>query len=166
LFALSSFIYADDEIDDLVSENLNIGGAFVTWKYDESGQTYSPISFEAIIDYKLFEPLEVSLRLGVGFGEDENEVGSSTQSASMDYYKVLYLKPYVDWKDMRLYGLLGYANYDFDANPNVGASGVSYGLGSDYNLFEVATVFIEWRRFPEGGGNDLSSIAMGFILPY
>ena len=67
---------------------------------------------------------------------------------------------------MRLYGLLGYANYDFDANPNVGASGVSYGLGSDYNLFEVATVFIEWRRFPEGGGNDLSSIAMGFILPY
>ena len=169
LISQAAFLYAAEEgtsTDAAWSDSLNIGGAFVTWKYESSGETYAPISFEAILDYKAFEPLEVSLRIGMGFGEDENEVGSSTQSAEVDLYKMLYLKPYVGWESMRLYALLGYGDYDIEASPNVGASGVSYGVGSDYNLFDVATVFLEWRRLPKTSSDKLSSIAMGFVLPY
>lgn len=169
LISQAPFLYAIEEgtsTDVAWSDGLSIGGAFVTWKYESSGETYAPISFEAILDYKAFEPLEVSLRIGMGFGEDENKVGSSTQSAQMDLYKMLYLKPYKTWGSMRLYALLGYGDYDVDASPTTGTSGVSYGVGSDYNLFDVASVFLEWRRLPETGGDKLSSIAMGIILPY
>lgn len=166
LFALSSFIHAEEVADDLVSDNLNIGGAFVTWKYDESGQTYSPISFEAILDYVMFEPLEISLRLGHGFGEDENKLDAGTKSVGVGFYKLVYLKPYATFDELRLYSLLGYANYDIKSSSNVGTSGVSYGIGTSYNLFDVANVFLEWRRLPETANYDLSSISMGFILPY
>jgi len=169
LISQAPFLYAAEEdtsTDTTWSDSLNIGGAFVTWKYEASGETYAPISFEAILDYKAFEPLEVSLRLGMGFGEDEQKVSGSTTSAELDFYKMLYLKPYVSWEGVRLYGLVGYGDYDIKSSSNVGASGVSYGIGSDYNLFDVATVFLEWRRLPKTGGDKLSSIGMGFILPY
>ena len=165
-FSFSQLLYAEEEVfpDSEFIEGLYVGGALVTWNYEETSETYSPISFEAIADYQLFNPLDISIRLGVGFGEDESE--SNSNAVEMGFYKLLYLKPYVSLQELRLYGLVGYANYDIESNPNASISGVSYGIGADYNLFDVANAFIEWRRFPEADNFDLASISMGLILPY
>ncbi|WP_438463543.1 outer membrane beta-barrel protein [Marinomonas sp. PE14-40] len=165
LFSFSQLLYAEEEgVESDFTEGLYVGGAIVTWNYEESGETYNPISFEAIADYRLFNPLDISIRLGMGFGEDESE--SNPNSVEMGFYKLLYLKPYISLKELKLYGLMGYANYDVESSPNVGTSGISYGVGADYNLFDVANAFLEWRFLPEADSSDLASISMGVILPY
>lgn len=167
MLSFTSLLYADEDVaDSALDQNLSVGGALVTWSYEESGQVYSPISFEAVLDYHMFEPLEVSLRLGLGFGDAENDDDSSARTIGLDLYKLVYLKPYISWQGAQVYGLLGYADYDITSNPNVSSSGVSYGAGADYNLFDVSKVYFEWRRLPDTGVYDLSSISMGFTFPY
>ncbi|WP_083789356.1 outer membrane beta-barrel protein [Marinomonas sp. MED121] len=162
---ISQSLFADEATDDLADQKLRLGGAFVTWNYEESGQTYAPISFEGILDYVFFEPLELSLRVGMGFGDDEGEE-TSTDSVGVDLYKSFYFKPYVSLDNMRVYALFGYADYDIDSNTSPEASGVSYGAGADYNLFNAANVFFEWRQLPETENIDLASISLGLSLSY
>ncbi|MGB0944341.1 MAG: outer membrane beta-barrel protein [Marinomonas sp.] len=164
--SFSHFLYADEEtLESDVNDTFYLGGAFVTWNYDESGEVYSPISFEGMFDYELFNPLEISLRLGMGFGDAENE-DVSNRTVGVDLYKLLYFKPYLSFEDARLYALFGYADYDISSNTKAQASGVSYGIGADYNLFDVSKLFIEWRTMPDNSAFELSSISIGLTLPY
>lgn len=166
LMSFSHFLYADEEsLDSDMNDTFYLGGAFVTWNYDESGQVYSPISFEGMFDYELFEPLEISLRLGMGFGDAEND-DVTNRTVGVDLYKLLYFKPYLSMEKARLYALLGYADYDLSSNSNTQSSGVSYGLGADYNLFDVSNLFVEWRTMPDNGTFELTSISVGLTFPY
>ena len=164
--SFSNFLYADEEkFDSDVNDTFYLGGAFVTWNYDESGQIYSPISFEGVVNYQFFNPLDISLRLGMGFGDAEND-DVTNRTVGVDLYKLLYFKPYLSMEKARLYALLGYADYDLSSNSNTQSSGVSYGLGADYNLFDVSNLFVEWRTMPDNGTFELTSISVGLTFPY
>lgn len=166
LMSFSQLLYADEaSMGSDMNDTFYLGGAFVTWNYDQSGQIYSPISFEGMFDYEVFEPLEISLRLGMGFGDAEND-DITNRSVGVDLYKLLYLKPYLSMEKARLYALLGYADYDLSSTSNTQSSGVSYGLGGDYNLFDVSKLFVEWRTMPDNDAFELTSISVGLTFPY
>ncbi|OUR71163.1 hypothetical protein A9Q77_06830 [Marinomonas sp. 42_23_T18] len=162
---LSQFVHAEE----INIDGFTLGGGVSTWHYEEPTQTHSPISFEVVINYELFDSLLFSARVGVGIDDDENKEDGSSQTVGFNSYKLLYLSPFHDWGNFKFYALLGYASYEIEANhisnSDVSSSGATYGAGLSY-MFDEASFLIEWRRLPDTGDFDLASISIGFTLPY
>ena len=86
IFNFTHYLYAADDDNSVIEEEerFNVSGAIVSWKYEESGEVYSPISFETALDYRAFSPLEVSVRLGLGFGDAESDDSASSRAVNLD----------------------------------------------------------------------------------
>ncbi|HEX9474401.1 MAG TPA: outer membrane beta-barrel protein [Steroidobacteraceae bacterium] len=123
-------------------------------RYSEAGlDTISPATGMLTIGASLSPNLSLEGRIGGGFATaDTNGYGVRVNSLYAGYLKgSLPLSP-----GFSLYGLGGVAGVDLQRDFGLGEthdSGLSYGLGMDFDLYGGTRLDLEWTRL--ASGNDL-----------
>jgi hypothetical protein len=120
-------------------------------RYREAGlDTITPATGMVTIGASLSPNLSLEGRIGSGFGRaDTNGYGVELNSLFAGYLKgSLPLSP-----GFSLYGLGGVAGVDLKRDFGLGEThdtGVSYGLGMDFDLYGGTRLNLEWTRLASG----------------
>jgi opacity protein-like surface antigen len=127
------------------------GFSFGQLRYNEEGlDTITPATGMFVIGAALSPNVALEGRIGVGFGRSEtNTYGVDVSSLYAGYLKgSLPLSP-----GFSLYGLAGLASVDYKRDfglINAHDSGLSYGLGMDFDLAGNTRLNVEWVRLANG----------------
>jgi opacity protein-like surface antigen len=149
--------------------NAYVGLNFGELRYHESGlDTITPTVAMVRVGASLASNLGIEARAGGGFGNSStNGYGMSVQSLYAGYLKgSLPLAP-----GFSFYALGGVAAVNLQRDFGIGDTrdtGLSFGLGADFDLSGGATLNLEWSRLPDGNNlgydysNDVASIGVAW----
>ena len=127
------------------------GVSFGQLRYNEEGlDTITPATGMFVVGAELSPNLALEGRIGVGLGRAEtNTYGVNVNSLYAGYLKgSLPLS-----RGFALYGLAGAASVDFKRDfglVDAHDSGLSYGLGMDFDLAGNTRLNVEWTRLATG----------------
>jgi opacity protein-like surface antigen len=146
-----------------------VGLNFGTLRYHEDGlNSIRPTAALVRIGAPLGQNLGIEARAGGGFGNTSTDgYGLTLQSMYAGYLKgSLPLAP-----AFSLYALGGVAAVNLRRDFGIGDSrdtGLSFGLGADFDLGSGTTLNVEWARLPDGNNlgydysNDMASIGVAW----
>jgi opacity protein-like surface antigen len=128
-----------------------VGLSFGQLRYSEQGlDTITPATASLFVGARLSPYLSIEGRLGGGLGwADTNGYGLQVRSVFAGY-----LKGSVPLgSGVSIYGLGGVANVDLQRDFGLGYTddtGLSYGVGMDFDLASNATLGVEWTHLVTG----------------
>jgi opacity protein-like surface antigen len=153
-----------------VSASVSIG----QWSYEEDNLSldFAPNSIEFRFAKEINNNLDVVGNFGLGLGDSETFVNSSSIAISIKNYIGVYLRPNVDIGNSSAYVLLGLARTALEAEGRISGStvssastsdsGLSYGLGFSLGFTDSSSLALEYRMQTDADTYDLSGFTVGY----
>jgi len=130
-----------------------VGVAELEFKPDR-GPTFRPTAISGIVGREINSNLAAELRLSAGIGSDSN--------VELDHVFGAYVRGILPvGHDLSFHGLLGVSRSKFNFKGGGGSvtdTGLSYGVGGDYNVGKSVALGLEWMSVVRPSGYEANAL--------
>jgi len=169
LLLSAPLLYAGGDIQEVEpSVGLNLGNIAETSSYGDhfyAGLGYSLIKKENTTASSKVVTHAVNLQLGYQFHEylavelramsNTGKARSHNADQDIDVRNIgAYLKPQYTFKELTLYGLIGYGATSFDDGAAHKVDGLQYGAGASFELTDSLDAFVDYTHLYDDKGFD------------